>query len=108
MSIEIIFYFNRNYIIKKLKSLNLTSNSDVSLVAGFGDNNYPINAMRNIAMSSVKTKFMFLTDADFQPSPELEQRFASHIIKKNYTSKDVFVVPAFEYLEMPKVINNNK
>ena len=59
----------------------------------------------------VKTKFMFLIDVDFQPSPGLEVNFVE-ILNKNYQqnnlTKIAFVVPAFEYLEMPNVSFDEK
>ncbi len=93
------------YITKKLRNLNMTADSHVNLVAGLGDKEYPINSMRNIAIKHVKTKFMFIADADFQPSPDFELRFMSILSKYKYPNKTAFVVPAFEYLEMPQVIN---
>jgi len=93
------------YITKKLRHLNLTTDSHINLVAGLGDKEYPINGMRNIAMKHVKTKFMFITDADFQPCPDFEHRFMSIYAKQKYPTKTAFVVPAFEYLEMPNVLS---
>ncbi|CAG2121567.1 unnamed protein product, partial [Medioppia subpectinata] len=93
--------WHRLYISKKLKILNLTHESHVNLVSGLESDEYPINALRNIAIKHVKTKFMFISDADFQPSPDFNNRFMSILSKHEYTSRTAFVVPAFEYLESP-------
>ncbi|RWS16148.1 Gyltl1B protein-like protein, partial [Dinothrombium tinctorium] len=91
------------YLNKKLKSLKLSSGSTVVVVIGIeGDNEYPINKMRNAAMKQVKTKYSLLLDADFQPSPDLSKRFLSVVSKINSTNRTAFVIPAFEYLETPK------
>lgn len=46
---------------------------------------------------------MFLLDGDFQPSPDFQQRFSN--IAKHFENnpKTAFVVPAFEYIELPQV-----
>lgn len=80
--------------------------STVLLVAAPESASYPINRLRNLAIKHCKTQFMFLIDADFQPSPNLENEF-SNILAKYYSGKAAFVVPAFEYLESPNVRNQN-
>ena len=94
----------RLYITKKLRHLNLTHESHVNLVAGLEGDDYPINALRNIAIRHVTTKFMFISDADFQPCPEFNTRFISIYSKHKYSERTAFVVPAFEYLETPQVL----
>ncbi|CAG2166615.1 unnamed protein product [Oppiella nova] len=44
--------------------------SHVNLVSGLESDDYPINSLRNVAIKHVKTKFMFISDADFQPCPD--------------------------------------
>lgn len=95
--------WQRLYIQKKLKSLNLGTKCSVTLV--YGQNNegdYPINLLRNIAIKQTETKFLLLLDADFQPSPNFQQHFASVIKHLRINPKTAFVVPAFEYIELPQ------
>ncbi|XP_054162377.1 xylosyl- and glucuronyltransferase LARGE2s-like [Oppia nitens] len=94
--------WHRIYITKKLRNLNLTDDSNVNLVVGLEGDDYPINALRNIAIKHVKTKFMFISDADFQPCPQFNQRFLSIYLNNKYKSKTLFIIPAFEYLEAPQ------
>ncbi|XP_055927161.1 xylosyl- and glucuronyltransferase LARGE2s-like [Argiope bruennichi] len=101
------YEWQRLYIQKKLKNIKLAPSSHVTLV--FGDSNnedYPINALRNIAIKQVKSKYMFLLDADFQPSPDFQQKFAAHLKHSTYNQKTAFVVPAFEYIELPQRSDN--
>ena len=93
----------RLYINKKITSLNINIvASTILLVPSLETGNYPINRLRNLAIQQCKTQFMFLVDADFQPSPNFEKYFTD--VAKNYVTKQiVFVVPAFEYLENPDV-----
>ncbi|GFU20863.1 LARGE xylosyl- and glucuronyltransferase 1 [Nephila pilipes] len=101
------FEWQRLYIQKKLKNIKLASSSHVTLV--FGDlknGDYPINALRNIAIRQVKSKYMFLLDADFQPSPYFQQKFSAAVKHSNFNQKAAFVVPAFEYIELPQRSDN--
>lgn len=48
---------------------------------------------------------MFLLDGDFQPSPDFQQKFSNFARYFEHNPKTVFVVPAFEYIELPQVQN---
>ncbi|XP_015920345.1 xylosyl- and glucuronyltransferase LARGE2 [Parasteatoda tepidariorum] len=96
------YEWQRLYIQKKLKNIKLSTSSHVSLVFGNSANDYPINSLRNIAMKNVKSKFMFLLDADFQPSPDFQQKFSASIKSHSLNLKTAFVVPAFQYMELPQ------
>ncbi|XP_067137942.1 glycosyltransferase-like protein gnt14 [Centruroides vittatus] len=99
--------WQRLYIQKKLKSLNLGRKCSVTLVYGqSNDGDYPINLLRNIAIKQTETKFLLLLDADFQPSPNFQQHFASVIKHLRTNPKTAFVVPAFEYIELPQKRDN--
>lgn len=106
--------WQRLYIDKKISTLNVSFDlSSIILVSGFSSE-YPINYMRNLAIRMAKTKFLFLIDADFQPSPALEENFIQSLRKhqpncllSNEDCRIAFVVPAFEYAETPKVNNYN-
>ena len=106
--------WQRLYINKKISSLNISLvDSSILLVPSLEADSYPINRLRNLAIKMVRTKFMFLVDADFQPSPGLEPNFAMFLHKhhhnlqmnmeQNESQRLAFVVPAFEYLETPNV-----
>ena len=59
---------------------------------------YLINAARNVARSSVSTRFILASDVELYPSPNLGRNF-EFLIKserKNSTKKLVYVVPTFE------------
>lgn len=107
---SLILDWQRLYINKKIAALNISlAESTVVLVAGLeADHVYPINGLRNLAMAAVRTRYAFLVDADFQPSPGLEAHFAAFIRNKKQQvdtekKKFAYVVPAFEYLETPNV-----
>lgn len=105
--------WQRLYINKKILLLNISlEKSSIILLPSSNLSQYPINLLRNLAVKMVKTRFMFLVDADFQPSPNLEINFLNSLAKyhPNYLRthdsngcRIAFVVPAFEYLEMPNV-----
>lgn len=46
---------------------------------------------------------MFLLDGDFQPSPDFQQKFSNFAKYFEHNPKTAFVVPAFEYIELPQV-----
>lgn len=91
------------YVQKKLKSLNLSSQCHVTLVFGHStEADYPINVLRNIAIRQANTKYILLVDADFQPSPNFQQRFATVLKHQAQSARTAFVIPAFEYIELPQ------
>ncbi|XP_024945273.1 LARGE xylosyl- and glucuronyltransferase 2 isoform X2 [Cephus cinctus] len=59
---------------------------------------YPINYLRNIAMSYVSTPYIFQLDIDFLPQFGLYQNLMNYITKLNISvlDKTALVVPAFE------------
>ncbi|XP_076296402.1 xylosyl- and glucuronyltransferase LARGE1 isoform X2 [Lasioglossum baleicum] len=59
---------------------------------------YPINYLRNIAMSYVSTPFIFQLDVDFLPQHGLHESLMNYIAKLNITESDkvALIVPAFE------------
>ena len=103
--------WQRLYINKKIGSLKISfEKSTIILVPSVNLQHYPINVLRNLAIKMVQTRFMFLVDADFQPSPNLETNFLntlnkyhSSYLRQHDTNgcRIAFVVPAFEYLEIP-------
>ena len=121
--------FNRVYIEKKIKSLNLTRDSSVTLVLAQepilesttsatqstessldssmkkAPLKYPINRLRNLVISSTFTKYILLVDADFAPSVNIDQIFQSTLSSMEHqcNSKCAFIVPAFEWLHPDQV-----
>ncbi|CAL7945202.1 unnamed protein product [Xylocopa violacea] len=59
---------------------------------------YPINYLRNIAMSYISTAFIFQLDVDFLPQFGLHETLISYIGKLNISESDkvALIVPAFE------------
>jgi hypothetical protein len=103
--------WQRMYVEKKVKSLTLPKGSHVQLLVGREDQvkEYPINTLRNVAIAISATPYVFLIDADFQPSPDVETDFltAAQEVKRTKTAnlKVGFIVPAFEFLDSPQVIH---
>lgn len=61
---------------------------------------YPINYLRNIALNSINTEYVFLVDVDFLPSNQLYQVLREKItFMVNQKEKFCFVIPAFETQE---------
>ncbi|XP_059161962.1 xylosyl- and glucuronyltransferase LARGE1-like [Physella acuta] len=68
---------------------------------------YPVNYLRNVAMSQVKTPYMFLSDIDFLPMYGLYEYLKKAIPMADLNSqKKALVIPAFETqryrLQFPK------
>ncbi|GMS92904.1 hypothetical protein PENTCL1PPCAC_15078, partial [Pristionchus entomophagus] len=66
---------------------------------------YPINYLRNVALTAATSEFVFLTDVDFIPSKGLYKTLRDAVKKKQ--GKSVLVIPSFEMssaekLEVPK------
>lgn len=59
---------------------------------------YPINHLRNIALESVNTSYVFLVDIDLIPNPRLYTYLKQMLATVKHESKKAFVVPAFESL----------
>jgi glycosyltransferase-like protein LARGE len=76
--------------------------------------NYPINRLRNIALSHAITPYVFMTDVDFLPAPNLYDYLRSTI--RNMTNEEggepfgrkALVVPAFENNEYKFEYPKNK
>nr|XP_054751834.1 uncharacterized protein LOC129257518 [Lytechinus pictus] len=92
------------YVFKKMRILQTRADIDLTLVySNTMDDVYPINYMRNVAVSQAKTKYILLLDADFLPSPTLHKHFldvmAMWQVSEQRDQKTAFVVPAFDYIE---------
>ncbi|KAM7540657.1 hypothetical protein Aperf_G00000030884 [Anoplocephala perfoliata] len=58
---------------------------------------YPINALRNVAIQYAETKYVFILDFDFIPSPGLYENFQNVLSTADKSTKNVaYIVPAFE------------
>lgn len=102
-------FVSRIYLEKKLRSLHLHPKSRVSLVYSMDDpsDGYPINLLRNVAYKHVQTRYVLQIDADFIPCPDIENRLSTHLKRFSkqisYNLNAIaFVIPAFEYIELPK------
>lgn len=68
--------WQRLYVQKKLQNLKLHPDSHVSLAYGVpGSGDYPINALRNVAIRQTNCEYLLTADADFQPSPDFHKHF---------------------------------
>ena len=60
---------------------------------------YPVNYLRNVALENVKTPYVFLTDIDFLPMPDLYSYIKEAIrVLGMADSRRALVIPAFETL----------
>ncbi|XP_034937616.1 LARGE xylosyl- and glucuronyltransferase 1-like isoform X2 [Chelonus insularis] len=59
---------------------------------------YPINYLRNVAISQIPTPYIFQLDVDFLPPVDLYEKLMSYILKSNTSEleKKAFIIPAFE------------
>ncbi|XP_076310185.1 xylosyl- and glucuronyltransferase LARGE1-like [Tachypleus tridentatus] len=95
--------WQRLYIQKKVNELSLHPGSSVTVVSSLASlEDYPINTLRNIAIKQAQSKYLLLTDADFQTSPGFKERFFAVLKQYSFNQKTAFIVPAFEYLEQPQ------
>ncbi|XP_035694904.1 LARGE xylosyl- and glucuronyltransferase 2-like isoform X2 [Branchiostoma floridae] len=93
--------WKRYYINKKLRHPKFrTFCSVLAVYANVVNDEYPINYLRNLALRMVKSKYVFLLDADFIPSPNFQDNFRVLINdQSDPTDRTAYVVPAFEFLE---------
>ncbi|XP_020899478.1 LARGE xylosyl- and glucuronyltransferase 2 [Exaiptasia diaphana] len=58
---------------------------------------YPVNYLRNVALENTRTPYVFLTDIDFLPMPDMDT-YIRQMLKSSNTpnTKKAYVVPAFE------------
>jgi hypothetical protein len=65
---------------------------------------YPVNVMRNLAMSAVKTTHVLYADVDFWPSADLFSIMSDNNIKERLASDPMLaaVLPAFQMQDMCK------
>ncbi len=70
---------------------------------------YPVNYLRNVALDNVRTPYVFLSDADFLPMPDLYLYLREAIRVLGMSAKQrVLVVPAFETLRYKLDFPDNK
>ena len=50
---------------------------------------YPVNYMRNIAIASVQTKYVYITDVDVMPMPDMEGTLNRYFTKTPLMPKEV-------------------
>eukprot|EP01132_Coremiostelium_polycephalum_P005757 gene5757-7164_t len=73
---------------------------------------YPVNNLRNFAIQSARTDYVFIMDADFVTPTGLHDYLVSWIEHPNYNTdpeiKHAFVVPSFSTWSDPDTIPNDK
>lgn len=70
---------------------------------------YPINVLRNIAISYSETPYILVTDIDIIPSIDLQANFHRFILRTGKVlgkEKVVFVTPVFELSKLDKIFFN--
>jgi hypothetical protein len=77
-------------------SLEMITVSVLQSASAKQDQYYPVNRLRNLALSQVKSSHVIIMDADFLVSPDLYRNLGVHraVLAKNYTV--TLVIPAFE------------
>ncbi|XP_051157998.1 xylosyl- and glucuronyltransferase LARGE2s-like [Leptopilina boulardi] len=102
-SISVALYFTDNEVqsfvkfVQNSESLRKRKNIAYHIVYKEGEF-YPVNYLRNVAMSHISTPFAFQMDIDFIPHIGLLKSFTKYIEKYNITRSSMIaiVVPAFE------------
>ncbi|KAI0214349.1 hypothetical protein LSAT2_000556 [Lamellibrachia satsuma] len=69
---------------------------------------FPVNFLRNVALENAETKYVFLSDIDFEPMPGLDTHLKHYISKGYLQGKTALVVPAFEALSANITFPKNK
>jgi len=70
---------------------------------------YPVNNLRNLAITNARTDYVFHLDADFIPNANIKESLLGHIATYHSRLKCVFVVPAFETnVQVPKLLPKTK
>jgi len=54
---------------------------------------YPVNVLRNFALTNARTSMVLILDADFIPSPNMHKYLSE--VKRNKDALNAFVIPAF-------------
>lgn len=68
----------------------------VQTVSGYSDENYPVNALRNSALRTVKTTHVVYVDIDFWESDDLFQTLQLQRNALRQSHKTALVIPAFQ------------
>eukprot|EP00977_Amphora_coffeiformis_P023229 scaffold12617_cov172-Amphora_coffeaeformis.AAC.3 len=96
--ISLVVYTNRTLqqVEGELNDMNC-QNEDLRVQIHPADNlvDYPINTLRNMAFSNVRTSHAFFVDVDFWPANDLEDTFRLHRSYLAEDSRRALVIPAF-------------
>lgn len=86
-----------NFINKPIKLSNRTNIGYHIIYKETSTSYYPVNRLRNIALSQVKTPYVFLCDVDFMPNFGMYEQLKKHVESIDISDhKKALVVPAFE------------
>lgn len=103
-----------NELLQTTEYLSKRKNVGFHLVFRDFGSNYPINRLRNIALNNAITPYVFMTDVDFLPTPNLYAYLKSVIKKMNDDDGReslgglALVIPAFENNEYKFEYPNGK
>ncbi|KRX26823.1 Glycosyltransferase-like protein LARGE1 [Trichinella nelsoni] len=89
--------------------LNIRNNVIIHVVYKEG-NLYPVNKLRNIALQSSITPFVFMNDIDFVPATGLYEHLLQILPQQGdaIASKKAYIVPAFEVYSYHVIIPESK
>jgi hypothetical protein len=68
----------------------------VHVITGYSEEEYPVNVLRNAALSSVTTSHVIYVDIDFWPSTDLRSTLQHHVDRLASDAKAALVMPAFQ------------
>ena len=105
MESDIMQYFSAHNLLNGIRRTNVA----IHVVYRRNGYYYPINYLRNIALSVVKTRYVFLTDLDFSPSYDLYSylKKAAELLM-TVTQQRALVIPAFEAIDNNLIFPKDK
>ncbi|KAK2177256.1 hypothetical protein NP493_610g01002 [Ridgeia piscesae] len=77
-------------IVKGRNETKLSKRNNIALhLVGESGTFFPVNFLRNVALDHAKTKYIFLSDVDFEPMPRLEGHLKRYISEGYLQGKTV-------------------
>lgn len=84
-------------VYKELEQMGCSrDNIAISIVSGYSEEEYPVNVLRNAALSKVRTSHVVYIDVDFWPSVDLHETLQHHVQLLAEDPKQTLVLPAFQ------------